>query len=563
MLAVAGPASAQSLPGIALPTTAPSPATDVRIEGIYQTAPVRLDGNTLFRVATPTTSGSMPADVRAGLIEDVLGEIVAKQSADPNAVTKFDPESLHVQVQPDAPQALLVATDATHLQPFPIMTVTTVDARYQRLTVDVVAQRWREILQVSLETALLKRQPAEVRKNTGDVVRIGAALLVGTLVVWLVVSLVRRRVDGLTKQIEETSRAMAQARGERALQEPDDEALRRRFVDLAIRVTEPETRVSFLRAFAAILIWGTVLAWFLALIWGLILFPQTASLGQTIARRAARIVFLWIGAAVLLRLLDIVLARFAEAARRHVRARNIGDEERSRQLLRIPTLARALHDVCWGAIIFAATLTMMGALGLPIASVLTIGGLAALGISFAAQNLLRDFLNGSLVLFEDQYVIGDYVIIGEWSGLVEQMTLRTVQLRDTSGNLVTIPYGATSTVINCSRYWSRIDYRVAVAPDADVAKALATMRATLEELSRDANWRNSILDPVEWTGVEGVGASGILLRACVKTAPLRQFELRREINARMVAAFREAQIPLGQDPTAPGAVASIRAPQGR
>jgi small conductance mechanosensitive channel len=174
--------------------------------------------------------------------------------------------------------------------------------------------------------------------------------------------------------------------------------------------------------------------------------------------------------------------------------------------------------------------------------------LVVFALTFAAQNLVRDFLNGFLVLLEDQYVVGDYVRIGEWAGMVEHMTLRIVQIRDASGNLVTIPYGTTNAVVNASRYWSRIDYQIAIASDADAGKALEVMRETLERLTRDPQWREAIVDPLEWAGVESVGSGGLLLRACVRTAPLRQFELRREINARVLAAFREAGIAFGVSP---------------
>ena len=130
------------------------------------------------------------------------------------------------------------------------------------------------------------------------------------------------------------------------------------------------------------------------------------------------------------------------------------------------------------------------------------------------------------------------------------MTLRIVQLRDVGGNLITIPYGTANAVVNYSRYWSRIDYRIVIAGDADVGKALTVLRQTIEDLAQDEAFRGAILDAIEWIGVDSASATGIALRACVRTAPLRQFDLRREINARTIAAFRSAGIELGLDPGA-------------
>lgn len=539
-LAIVAPAArAQTLP-IALPSAAPSLPPGVRVEGIYQTAPVRLDGQTLFRIASSLNApGAMTAESRAGIIEDVFEEMLAKRTDEANSATLFDPRTVKIAVQPDGLQAILSATDSRHTLPFPIMTVTTVDARYQRSTVDVLASRWRDVLQAAFVAALEKRQPGQVQRNATDVARIAIALVLATLIVVILNSLIGKRIRVLEKEID---------RAERTLEHPEGDK-RLALIDLALSIAEPRTRITFFRAISALLRWATVLAWFVAILWGLSLFPQTSQLAQTIGRRAARIVFVWIAAILLVRIIDLLLARSASVARGHLRARDMKEDEKARQLLRVPTLVNGMHNLFFGIIVFAAGLATMSALGLPIASVLTIGGLVAFAVTFAAQNLVRDFLNGILVLVEDQYVIGDYVIVGEYSGLVEAMTLRILQIRDASGNLVTIPFGSASVVVNCSRYWSRIDYRVAIAADADAQRALAAVRRTLEELSRDAQWRDTIVEPFEWVGIENVGAAGIVLRASIRTAPLRQFELRREINARVVEAFRAEGIGLGADPT--------------
>ena len=547
---VALAARAQSLPAIVAPSAVPSHPPGVRVEGIYQTAPVRLEGHILFRIATPATGNGMGAEVRASYIQDILEEILAKRSAEPDSATVFDPATFRVESRPEGAQAVLFATDGTHKTPFTIMTVTTVDARYQRIPVEEVAEQWRAILQTSLVAALEKRQPAQVKKNTTGVLRVGIALLAITILAWLFGRLARRRIDAASKEIEQAAGAIEEARASQSIEEPQTEEKRQRFVDSAIRAIDPQMRLSFWRAMSAMSFWAVLLAWFGALIWGLSLFPQTAALGQDIGRRAIRVLFIWLVAAVLSRGLDVAVARVASTSRDLVRLRHVKEKEKARQLLRIPTLVRASHDFFSVVIFFGAGLATLSAIGLPIASVLTIGGLIAFAVTFSAQNMVRDFLNGFLVLLEDQCVIGDYVRIGEWAGMVENMTLRIVQLRDASGNLVTIPYGVASVIVNASRYWSRIDYRVAIAVDADVGKALQVMRKTLERLAADPQWHDAILNPVEWAGVEGVGAGGVLLRASVRTAPLRQFELRREVNARVVAAFREAGIAFGTDPEA-------------
>jgi small-conductance mechanosensitive channel len=175
----------------------------------------------------------------------------------------------------------------------------------------------------------------------------------------------------------------------------------------------------------------------------------------------------------------------------------------------------------------------------------TIGSVTAIGVSLAAQNFVRDFINGFLVLAEDQYVLGDFVTINGYTGLVEQLTLRMVQIRDGAGNLITIPHSSVTNVVNHSRNWSRIDYRLSVDPAADVDKALEALRGTIQQLALEPHWRSAILTPLEWIGVDALSRDWMLLRASVRTAPLRQFELRRELNARVRRAYREEGIGFG------------------
>ena len=213
--------------------------------------------------------------------------------------------------------------------------------------------------------------------------------------------------------------------------------------------------------------------------------------------------------------------------------------------MRVPTISHAIRTIKWLALIFLAGLTILTQIGVPIGSVVTIGGIAALGLSFAAQSFVRDFVNGFLVLLEDQYVVGDYISIAPYSGIVEELSLRMVQIRDSGGDLVTIPHGSVTTVVNKSRNWSRIDFRVPVDPEADIPKAMQLVQTSIEKLAAEPEWQGAIRLPLEFIGIDQLSKDWIIIRAAVKTGPLRQFEGRREINARVQHAFAEAGIHLG------------------
>jgi small conductance mechanosensitive channel len=120
-----------------------------------------------------------------------------------------------------------------------------------------------------------------------------------------------------------------------------------------------------------------------------------------------------------------------------------------------------------------------------------------------------------------------------------------VQIRDAAGDLVTIPHSSVINVVNQSRNWSRVDYRVPVDPAADVAKAVDVVRSTIESLASEDRWRGVAVLPVESIGIDELSKDWAIVRASIRTAPLRQFEFRRELNAHVLAAFGAANIPLG------------------
>jgi moderate conductance mechanosensitive channel len=518
----------------------------VRQEGPYLTAPIWLDGVALFRIATPAsvTGDQMSVEARAQFIEAALAQLEALRGTQADSGTLYDPKTLRVKVQPDGAQAILLAADAHHSSPIPILTVTSVDAKYQRQPVGTLAQQWQTTLQSALVQGLDKRQPETLARNLRDLwhAAIVFALITAALIV-LLLSL-RKREALLAEQVEADERAVdeAQARGEES--ETASASGRLRFMGLAIRAADPAMNLAIIRSTRSLVIWAIILLWFGALVWALSLFPQTTPLGEIIFHRATRIAFTWIAAALLVRIVAIGVGQFARSYRSRTRGRG---EENARRLLRVPTVARTVVAIATFVVFFVAILTTLSLLGISTSSVLTIGGLVALAVSLAAQNLVRDFLNGFLVLVEDQYVVGDYIVVGNRSGIVEHMSLRSVQLRDIAGNLVTIPNSLATEVVNCSRNWSRVDYRIAVEAGADIERAIGILRRTVDELAADRGWRGAITatEAVEWIGIDALSAAGIVLRASVKTAPLRQFEVKREINARMVEALREAGIGLG------------------
>jgi small conductance mechanosensitive channel len=184
-------------------------------------------------------------------------------------------------------------------------------------------------------------------------------------------------------------------------------------------------------------------------------------------------------------------------------------------------------------------------------SLLALGTVIALVISFAAQNLVKDLVNGFMILLEDQFRIGDFIRIGanaglqEVSGLVENLNLRITQIRSTEGNLIIFANSSIVQVENMSRTWARADFYIEVAYETDVNRALAIIRDTADKLAQDPQWHDVILDSHELLGVEQLSHSGIMIRLWIKTAPLQQWNVARELRRRLKLAFDQSDIRIG------------------
>jgi small conductance mechanosensitive channel len=188
-----------------------------------------------------------------------------------------------------------------------------------------------------------------------------------------------------------------------------------------------------------------------------------------------------------------------------------------------------------------------------------------------AQSLVRDFITGIFMLVEDQYGVGDIVDLGEASGVVEAVGLRTTRLRDVNGTVWYVPNGQIARVANKSQDWSRALLDVTVPYNAAVHEAEATIKEVADGIWTDDEWRSKLLAEPEIWGVESVGPNGIDIRVVIKTKPAEQFAVTRELRTRIKEALdahvvmpsqgtvwvqdttKEAP-PSGHDGTEPGSV---------
>jgi small conductance mechanosensitive channel len=222
----------------------------------------------------------------------------------------------------------------------------------------------------------------------------------------------------------------------------------------------------------------------------------------------------------------------------------LDDLSRRRHTQRVDTLATVLRNVISVIIWLVAALIVLADLGVDLAPLLASAGVATIVIGFGAQQVVRDYLAGLFMLLEDQFGVGDVIDMGEATGTVESVSLRVTRLRDVEGVVWWVPNGQVTRVGNKSQQWSRALLDVAVAPDTDIGNATEVIQRTADEMWHDPAWTHRLLAEPEVWGVEDIGLGGMLIRLVVKTVPLEQWDVARELRARLKRAFDEVGIKL-------------------
>jgi small-conductance mechanosensitive channel len=229
---------------------------------------------------------------------------------------------------------------------------------------------------------------------------------------------------------------------------------------------------------------------------------------------ALRVVLIVIAAFVLVR----VMRRLIRLIHDRV-ARRVDDPE---AVKRAETLSRVFRYFVVVAVCLVAGMLILTELGVSVAPVLGAAGVVGIAVGFGAQSLVKDFFTGFFILLENQIRAGDVVEIVGKSGLVEEITLRYVRLRDYEGNVHYVPNGLITTVSNMSRSYAHAVIDIGVAYREDVDQAFAVMREVATEMRADPTFGPKILDDLEIAGVERWADSAVILRSRFKVAPLEQ-----------------------------------------
>jgi small conductance mechanosensitive channel len=186
-------------------------------------------------------------------------------------------------------------------------------------------------------------------------------------------------------------------------------------------------------------------------------------------------------------------------------------------------------------ILFVGSLLIAAEMGFNPTALLASAGIVGVALGFGAQSLVKDLLAGCFILFEDQFGVGDVIRTGAHVGEVELVTLRTTCLRDPEGAYIIIPNGDLGRVTNHSKQWAKAVIDVDVADDQDLDRIFTILAETAVGLATD--WPDRIVDKPEVLGVERMSETGVSIRVTAKTAPLKQWEVSRELRKRFKAAL--------------------------
>jgi len=256
-----------------------------------------------------------------------------------------------------------------------------------------------------------------------------------------------------------------------------------------------------------------------------------------------RIPIIIVGAFMAIRILNTIIEGFEKRISDHIKAKEktmlpIEIEKR------VQTVGNLLKKVIFVSIWLVAAMMVIKELGFDVKPILAGAGIIGLAVSFGAQNLVRDIISGLFIIIENQIRVGDVAIINGTGGLVEAINLRTTVLRGLDGTVHIFPNGTINTLSNMTHEYSYYVFDIGVAYKEDVDRVMEILKEIGNEIMQDEYYRSLIIEPLEIWGVDKFADSAVIIKARIKTLPIKQWEVGREINRRIKKRFDEEGIEI-------------------
>jgi small-conductance mechanosensitive channel len=514
------------------------------IEAIAVKSP--LSDTTLFTIASPTVYDRAPdalGDQQP--VERRAEEIRAKLLLLLNR--EMDSESLTFEVSQLNNVTIIDVRDDQHPRSLVLASVTEFDADFNGKPIAQLAEDWRKILEKELRNGLKK-----LPEDQNRVYQIVVGLLLITLVVAGLKYGLHQRQKSLRQQKQALNLADHTAKAEVFQPKGTTVSLHERiplwrdtFLQRLQQTFSLDRRLAALDFAQWVSFWLLIFAWIGGVGWVYAVSPYLLAQQFSFLSGVLQLLVIWFTTGLAIRVSRRLIDRFTTSWEGPDLADfvNLGDAQRVH--LRASTIAGAVKGLVTILILLVALLSVLGALGVPTASTVAIGSLVGLAVTFGSQNLVKDLVNGFLILSEDQYALGDIIDLDTAAGLVENLNMRVTQLRSASGDLVTVPNSSITQVKNLTRSWSRVNFSIDVAYQTDPEQVLSVMRTVAQQLYEDPEWQDKIVSEPNVLGIDSLSHSGMTLTTWIDTEPGQQWAVGRELRLRVRKVFEETGIAIG------------------
>ncbi len=241
----------------------------------------------------------------------------------------------------------------------------------------------------------------------------------------------------------------------------------------------------------------------------------------------------------------LILRAMRSVIRRGIKHLVERSNQPSRELtLKINTLSSVVESGGRLIVLVISAMMVLSKLGLNIAPLLASAGVVGIAIGLGAQSLIRDFIGGFLILIEDQFGVGDVISVNGFVGTVEHLSLRRTGLRGLDGSFTIMPNGDVRAVQNLTKDWSRALVDVDISYDDDVDHAINVLTELLDGIQEDPDLGSAVLEPANILGVQALGPYQVTIRLMVKTKPMEQWRVQRELRRRIKHALNSSGVTI-------------------
>ncbi|QMS89213.1 mechanosensitive ion channel family protein [Nostoc edaphicum CCNP1411] len=527
--------------------------------GEYEIANVNspLDKNLLFKVVSPTVfnrdeppEGSLPVEVRA---EEITQRLM--RALDRANKAKQTPI---ISVATLNNRLILQLNDDQTTRSLRLVTVTEPDADYYGKTLEELAQEWRKILQAEVERIERLFSPNVLSQRVGQAIQISIGLVLGSVVLWFLRRTLIRKQTVLQARYQEHIAEAKEAAVKRsqaetsvniqAIDTSESEAhtiahQRSQFLEIIQRQFTLKRQLGIYSFLTLLLFWAFILGWYIGIVVIMSRVPYLMRWWSEALARPLALLIIWFFTSIVIRIGKSLIDYIIDVWTTHP---SLPLSETQRITLRSATVSGALKGLITFVFITFGILRTLDIFNVPTSSILAGGAVIGIAISLGSQSLMKDLVNGCLILMEDQFAVGDVVEIGNKSGLVENLNLRVTQLRNGEGKLITIPNSNITDVNNLTRLWSRVDFSIVVAYENDPKQVLEILRQVSQQLYSEVEWRDRLPESPEVLGIDDLSHTGMLVRVWIKTAPMEQWNVGREFRLRVRLAFEANNIQIGR-----------------